>query len=419
MRISPINNIWNNEYSTQIAIPNKTGLYNAQKPQDQFCKSNIKNCSSVLPFKGFTEKVVMEHFNEMFVGFEKQKLQLNEILLEPFFKSRVSHIFKRAHNPIPPSILLHSPDKLLIRNFNDATQKTITTFFPEDVTRISDIPNEQFLPRIAEILEANKPAKPEYPSTHLIIIENIENYLGMNYNQAKRLRNFNYDSQDINILQRNNNSDNINYFKSLLDYCHTSRRSGGYETSFLFTSSRPHLIHPDFRSGKMEKIEIPRLNDDETVQLFIELLRAKIPNLMNFNTEQLTKIKETCQTDAVKGAFNYDDLNRLAQEIQLRNKGQDFDFIIKLTQGTPRAFSPEDIIRQERITRVFSYKPTEYEILKGKYENGDITEVEQKLFEELTAKNKIKIQELEEKEKLGTITILEKEELKKLKELDD
>lgn len=369
-------------------------------------KTILKKIDIDTPIK---EGIARKYKEQNLIGLMDEQQQFTDKFVHPFLKSLVFD----DEIPVPPAILIHGAERNSISKLVESWTLIPKKHFDIDMPRISNIQNNQFIPTITNLI------KNPISWRQAIIIKDAENYLGMNYNQALRLRDFYYNSDDIRILQSNNNFDNINYFKSLLDSCGESRDAGGYGTTFLFTSQRPHLIHPDFRRGKLEKLEVSRPKDNNIAQLFVDILHQKSPTPPMLNEEQLQAISLVSKVDPIKGGFSYDDLTQIASEIQKLHKENNLDFIIDTLKYAPRSYSPEEIVRQNQISEVFTHKPSQYEVLRGKYENGEITPVEEKILEDLKLKNKIRIKTLKDKEQMGSLNIFEKDELKYLRNLED
>lgn len=82
-----------------------------------------------------------------------------------------------------------------------------------------------------------------------------------------------------------------NKIKTLLDTCHLLPNDNilGCATTFVFGSTNPHLIHPDFRDGKMSKFYIDFPKDDNISYILKEQLENI--KLHNKNIEKLQKME--------------------------------------------------------------------------------------------------------------------------------
>ena len=243
-----------------------------------------------------------------------------------------------------------------------------------------------------------------------------------------------------------NNVNNIEYFKSLLDNCASPPNSGGYGSTFLFTSNFPHLIHPDFRKGKIDKFEIPRPQDNENANILIEnITRCKDSlinikdypdclarklniledlNKKNFTDNDYNEINKICKTDEQLGAFNYDDLYKIAltsclKSINPKNSISGKEVLYYELIHTPRSFTPKMIIRQNKISNLVNNKQNMFQILCGKEELGIITNKEQLLLDELKIKRKNDLVSLTEKEKTGNLNDFEKDYLEELRTYEE
>lgn len=83
-----------------------------------------------------------------------------------------------------------------------------------------------------------------------------------------------------------------------------------------------------------------------------------------------------------------------------------------------RSYTPEQVVRQMEIADLFEKRQDMYNILKNKFENGDISSDEMMWFDYQIAKRKAQITMLENLEKEGKLNIYDKYMLKKFREDD-
>ncbi len=439
MKINAINNInkniqyrKNNYNSVPIKAGNPKNL-----TQDEFIHKSVK--TNIPSFKGGDPyKFVMHNLEDGFFGYTKQKDTLAKTLLVPFIES-----LKNPEIQLPPSILLHGPETNVINNIINKINDILSPL-PYDVVKLVKTSQKDFLPNIKDLLNAHKATSQRGRYRFIAVVEEPEKYLGMTYTQAKRLLNFNFTPEDIKILNENSdNIDNINYFKSLLDKCSKPAAKGGYATSFVFSSKNPHLIHPDFRKGKMEKIGFYRPEDAGTMLLnmikyqkeYIENIKTNDPiaiykqnrlkniNLDDLSMQQINDIRNFFEVNYPHGAYSYDDIINLTFDT--------FDTILINDPKIPwvnclhvaihnrsRSYTPEQVVRQMEIADLFEKRQDMYNILKNKFENGEISSDELMQFDYQIAKRKIQITMLENLEKEGKLNVYDKYILKKFKKED-
>lgn len=439
MKITGINNInrniqyRNNSYNSVSINSEKT----RNLTKDEFIHKSVKPNNP--SFKGSDPyKFVMYNLENGFLGYSKQKDTLAKTFLVPFIES-----LKNPEIPLPPSILLHGPETNVINNIINRI-KYILSPLPYDVVELVETSKKDFLPNIKNLLNAHKAASQRGRYRFIAVVEEPEKYLGMDYTQAKRLLNFDYSPEDIKILNENtDNIDNINYFKNILDNCSKSAAKGGYATSFIFSSKNPHLIHPDFRKGKMEKLGFYRPEDAGTMLLnmikyqkeYIENIKTNDPieiykqnrlkniNLDDLSMQQINEIRNFFDVNYPQGAYSYDDIINLTFDtfdtILINDpKVPWVNCLYAVLHNRARSYTPEQVVRQMEIADLFEKRQDMYNILKNKFENGDISSDEMMWFDYQIAKRKAQITMLENLEKEGKLNIYDKYMLKKFREDD-
>ena len=437
MKITAINNInkniqyRNNNYnSVSVKYENTKNL-----TKDEFIHKSVKPHNP--SFKGSDAyKFVMYNLENGFLGYTKEKAKLAQSFLVPFVES-----IRNPEIPVPPSILLHGSETNVINNIINRINYILSPL-PYDVVKLVKTSKEDFFANIKNLLNAHQISSQQGRYRFITVIDEPENHLGMTYTQAKRLLNLNFTPEDIKILNENNdNVDNINYLKSLLDNCSKPAADRVYATSFIFTSKNPHLIHPDFRKGKMEKIGFNRPEDAGVVFLnmikshkeAIENLvtedptkiyyknRLKNVNLEDLSIQQIDEIRNFFEPNYPKGAFSYGDIRNLTFDtfstiIKNDERVPWVDCLYATLNNSKRSYTPEQVVRQMEISDLFEKRQSMYNFLKNKFENGDISPEEIIQFDFHAAVRKAQITMLEKLEKEDKLNIYDKYTLKKFKE---
>ncbi len=388
-----------------------------------------------LSFKGgITYKQSMALLNECILGYEKEKEQLTKILLEPLCIAA-----KNPSAPIPPSVLLCGSESFAINKLVSGINSGFNKIINCNISDISQTPPEKFISEVAQILQNNAGAK----NRHIVVLNNAEKYLGMNYNQAKRLLDFDYNNADKNILQSNNNVEIIHYFKSLLDNCCLPQSQGGSGTVFLFTSQNPHLIHPDFGKSKMEKIYFSVPSNEQAFKLLFDLIehnkkkletkfagqknyqeiveKLKTLDLESLSKKQIDDIKGACKVTEREGAFSYEDLNNIAANSCMRtiaNKSgfsgsQCLDVELYCAE---RSIDPENLLRDRKISELSQYRPSIYQRLRAKEAVEDLDKKEIAVLNDLIEQRRFEKYKLESKAQKRPLDCFEEDYLQELKE---
>ena len=418
----------NRNVKSHLTQNNEFVLLNQYLPQINFTGSETYN-------------KVIQYFDKKIVGFSKEKDNLAKHFTEPFIES-----FKNTSIYIPNGVMLFGPENRLVECFANTTREIAYQTAGNKIFDLSNETNENFILKVRDILEQAKNYYNETGKRSIIYLNNIENFLGMTYNQAKKLVDFNYSIKEIEFLKNSNNINNIEYFKSLLDNCASPPNSGGYGSTFLFISNFPHLIHPDFRKGKIDKFEIPRPQDNENANILIENITRCKDSLMNikdypdclarklniledlnkknFTDNDYNEINKICKTDEQLGAFSYDDLYKIALKTSLKsinpkNSLSGKEVLYYELINTPRSYTPKMIIRQNKISNLVNNRQSTFQILCGKEELGIITNKEQLLLDELKIKRKNDLISLTEKEKTSNLNDFEKDYLEELRTYEE
>ena len=265
-----LNNI-KNCYKSSMVVYSSKSCYDISFGSDSFTKTTTSSDNV---------------FFESVLGYKKAKEELYNTYLNRIFNpnSTINH-------RVPASIVLAFSDKGVLTDFKkgiyDSAKKLglqCNDFSPIMAT-------DSWKKALRMQLEKNKEHYKKTGKRSIIFIDNSENILGMNIQDANDRRNFSYDNAELQILKSNKNTDRVNTFKSLLDVCQglPNSKQSGYATTFIFTSTKPYLIHPDFRTGKMEKFYIhPMENEEYPVWLNMQFENAKQEVLdLILNSEEL------------------------------------------------------------------------------------------------------------------------------------
>lgn len=241
-----LNNI-KNYYKSNMAAYSSKSCYDISFGSDSFTKTTTSSNNV---------------FFESVLGYQKAKEELYNTYL-----SRIFNQNSTINHRVPASIVLAFSDKGVLAEFKqgiyDSAQKIGLQC--NDFSPIME--TDSWKQALRMQLEKNKEHYKKTGKRSLIFIDNPENIFGMNIQDANDRRNLAFDNDDLQILKTNKNTDRVNTFKSLLDVCQglPNANKSGYATTFIFTSTKPYLIHPDFRTGKMEKFYIPTMDKEEYV----------------------------------------------------------------------------------------------------------------------------------------------------------
>lgn len=413
-----------------IAINSTINQQNNKKNKNlQLYKVNHK-----VSFKG---QEVFNYSRQMLdravLGFEEQKDKLVTTFFEPFIEA-----FKNPTISTPPAILLHGLDLGVIQKFiNGITSGMNNLNLPTCFLLNSNMPANEFVTTLSEGLKRFiDDAKNNM--RFAVVINEPEKYIGMSENQARKLVDFDFDEEDKAILAANNNSDNINYLKSLLDNCSRHPSEGGYGTTLIFATDKPHLIHPDLRKGKVERVEIGRISDKEigiTLLNIVEQVRgqfqAEIQNKYDNNPVMLARLNTlnpinnkffinqlfNLSVTNAKGAFTEADLYDLVTESFLNTLQDPLNTTGNIYLGFNlgmwnRSLTPAKIAKMNNISRLFN--KTQFQKLVEKEAIGIITEEETKTLNNLREARSIDKLILIARQSKEELTAYEKDYLKEL-----
>ena len=269
-----LNNIKNNYKSNMAVYGNNViakSFYNVSFGSDSFTQTTTSSDNV---------------FFESVLGYQKAKEELYNTYLNRIFNQNST-----INHRVPASIVLAFSDKVVLAEFKQGIYDSAKKIGLQcnDFSQI--MATDSWKKALRMQLEKNKEHYKKTGKRSIIFIDNSENILGMNIQDANDRRNFSYDNAELQILKTNKNTDRVNTFKSLLDVCQglPNSKQSGYATTFIFTSTKPYLINPDFRTGKMEKFYIPPMEKEEyTVWLNMQFENAKQEVLdLILNSEEL------------------------------------------------------------------------------------------------------------------------------------
>ena len=381
-------------------------------------------CDSLALKERTNEKI----FQASIPGYNQEKEEFYECYLKPLWETN----YKTG---ISPSILISSPDKYVADNFKKSAYDAANDM-GLNCTIFSCKDSSLFFSRLSEQLENNKKYYIQHGKRSIIFIDEPEKFLGINAADLSSRINLILDEQDRKIINRNKNADTIAKFKTLLDYCHElpDGNKKGFATTFIFSTKYPHLIHPDFRDGKMSKLYF----DFPKNENLIEILRKQSNNIKDFDISN-NKIKnieipqDTLGAHFLKvfvnpnqyvGAYSSETLGKAAQKacIKMMEDSIPFPFTIvfaDIISKTPRDISGEQIVKYNKIKNSFIKKSDKYEELIDLKNDGMLDDKELKALEQIMTYEKKMGQHFLSKKNRGLLTPDEDEIFLKLQKRYD
>lgn len=374
MRINAVNNVFN-------FTNNKT------KRQEQQKRLNFKGADAFNYSRQMLDRAVL--------GFEEQKNKIVTSFFEPFIEA-----FKNPTIQTPPAILLYGIDLGVIKKIVNGITFGLNNLGMNTCFSLnSKVPSNDFIQTISNGLN-NFLDGAKNNAKFAIFIEESEKYIGMSESQATKLVDFEFDAEDKEILAANNNSDNIGFLKSLLDNCSKHPSERGYGTTLIFSTDKPHLIHPDLRRGKVEKIEIGRISDKEvgiTLLNIVEQVRlqfqqeimkscggnpamlARLETLNPINNKFFINQLFNLSVTNNKGAFTEEDLYNIVTESFINTLDDPLNTTGNIYLGFnlgmwQRSISAEKVAKMDSISNLFNRTP--FQKLVTKEECGSITKEE-------------------------------------------
>ena len=364
------------------------------------------------------------------------------MLVAPLLNSK-----QNKHEHVPAAVLLSSSDKSLLEFFLLNIVNTLNDNAIKLIDFTDKVKDEAFQFNLQKQLEENKDFYNKTGLRTVIFINEPEKFLGMNFEDSKILSTMPVKKLDKEILKNNSNQGLINNFKSLLDFCSQTPDNdlNGYATTFILASQRPHIIHPDFRDGKIQKINIPIIPIEEAVGV----LFGEITKFLNFSFVKLAKVLP--EEEAIKlhkrfldlnnipndkiiysllnflcapsknlGAYSFEDYQKIAQIASMKvfeSSGFAPTSIIlaKTIFDIPRGISPSNYSKSLEVDKLFSQKKNDYEMLIDKKNDGILTIEEEKKLQEVEKSEKEMLELFSLRNMLGGLTDEENEIYKKLK----
>ena len=364
-------------------------------------------------------------------AYHKEKEEIFDCYLNPLFNSNSLKI--------KPSILLCSIDDSILHKFKDGIMSSAKHMGLNCIDFTSEFEKTSWDEKLNQQLNKNKEIYERTGRRSIIFIDNAEKIIGMNEYDAESRSDFNFDKADLQLLKTNNNIDIINKFKTLTDICHKvpNTFNDGYATTFIFTTTFPHIIHPDFRDGKMERkyIALPQKENFSTL-LVEDLDIAKneiLPLISNLNMiNELSKLEFVPNTytllffnilmspNQFNGAYSNEKIIKMMKKAifktsETTNPKNFFLILADVVCKTSRDISQDEVKKYNLVSKNYSSGIDKYEILQAMNNDGMLDINEQKELDEIIIKEKKYGQYLSDKQNLDLLTPDEEVILEKLK----
>lgn len=381
----------------QSAIKNTFQISSASKKVDQPPKSTLANKIS---FKGDSLYSQKDKTGKIFcnsiLGYQSKK--------EDFFNTYINPLFDtKTLSGVSPSILICGPDESILEDFKNAFSKS-ADYMGLNCTNIedADIYNQSFMKNLMIQLKANKKNYEQTGKRSVIFINNPEKFLGMNIEDAKSRTTLNPDSNDFSILDSNQNAEKIAVFKSLFDNCHLlpQNSSQGFSTTFVFKSTNPHLIHPDFRDGKMSKEYIDFAQSEDFPQILTGQLQNSESSVAKKISKEISQNKLAfyllglyVSPNQFTGAYSNEALKEINRKAcaKITERPNSSVFILTLADiisKTPKDISAKEVAKYEKIKNSIRKNQDEYEKLTDLNNDGMLSDEEENQLTQITAYEK-------------------------------
>ena len=422
------NNIKNNYKSNMAVYGNNViakSFYNVSFGSDSFTQTTTSSNNA---------------FFESVLGYQKAKEELYNTYLNRIFNQNST-----INHRVPASIVLAFSDKGVLAEFKQGIYDSAKKLGLQCNDFSPIMATDSWKKALRMQLEKNKEHYKKTGKRSIIFIDNSENILGMNIQDANDRRNFSYDNAELQILKSNKNTDRVNTFKSLLDVCQglPNSKQSGYATTFIFTSTKPYLIHPDFRTGKMEKFYIPTMEKEEySVWLNMQFENAKQEVLdLILNSEELNDDERAVKCKKLNtaelpvnspltslasaflmpntfmGAYSVDTIKSVLKKACAKKSELPYSIPFSMVfadiiSKTPRDISANEIKKYDSMTTVLD----KYESLKLLENDGMLKPDNYAELEQIIEQEKHHARNLLFKQKSGLLTPDEKQLLKKYSE---
>ena len=367
-----------------------------------------------------------------FIGTEKEKLQIVKKLLDPILKTSIIPTIQ-----LSSAFLFHGIDINAVKNLVKNITEKLKTFdyLKLNILNIEIGPDESFISNITKQTEKLKNIDDKSYKT-LIIMDEPEKYLGLSLEKAKKFLNISLDEKEEKLLNNNDNNENIMFFKSFLDHCSRPFEENGYNTSFLFSTNKPHLIHPDISSWKMEKFELSRIPDFkvlETITHLFKNIKYSLPYSIDSKESQifdkldlndnpfLTKrLLNLVKTNPTNGAYSEQDIMNIVNNLAIsliKDPNANANLLLAYNLASiDRSIKPEEIVKYHQISRMF--KTSIYKQLTERSQYDTLSAKEEKFLKNLSDIREFDSFLLNEIQKKRELTIFEADYLQALKSKD-
>lgn len=351
---------------------------------------------------------------------------------EDFYNNYINPLFdNKTLAGVTPSVLICGPDESILDDFKNGFSKSVE-HMGLNYTAIedADIKNPSFIPKLMSQLKANRKNYEQTGKRSIVFINYPEKFLGMNIEDTKSRTNLSLDSKDLNILEPNQNAEKIAVFKSLLDNCHylPENNTNGFATTFVFKSTNPHLIHPDFRDGKMSKKYIDFPKNENILQILTEQTPKNQASIANKLSKEISQNKLAfhllglfVSPNQFTGAYSIEKLKEINRKTcaKIAEYPNSSVFILTLADiisKTPKDISAKDVAKYDKIKNSFCKNQDEYEKLTDMNNDGVLDDEEENQLNQITAYEKNLAKSLLHKQNENLLTPDEKILLSKLKE---
>lgn len=222
--------------------------------------------------------------NKRIAGYFREKEEISCKFVQRLIKSKNDPSIE-----VPSCIMLHGPICTGKTSFVEGIKEQ-TQGFAEVINISNMLGNQGFESRLKRVLEEAKDRYTKEGKRTILLMDQPERILSINTSDASILG-IKLDDFDKSMLDSyGNNANTISMFKSLLDdvskipHEGDSKISNKSAVTFLMTTSRPHLIHPDLtsRHGKITPISIGLASDfniGEVLKFYFKKMNDVADNL--------------------------------------------------------------------------------------------------------------------------------------------
>jgi len=355
-------------------------------------------------------------FNKAIQGFNIEKERFFNDFLEPIASNNI-------YSETVPSVALSATDKYVL----DMFKKAILSYSYMNKINLVEIPANTNPQDLVKLISAQLKKNAEYFAKNqrrsIIILNNPENFIGLDSSEVENFSPLKLSKKDVKLISQNNNFSNINYFKSILDFCNKLPifTNNGCATTFIFSTQKPQLIHPDMRDGKMEKfhIDFPKADDIEEI-IKTHLIKNYSNQIKHNDIDTLSQLlAQYFEINSIQqGGYSIGTVLGIINKALKNTKNFEIKnlamSLIKTTKETSIDVSKKQINYYKRIKNLISKTIDEYEMFKALEDDGMLDENDEILFKKLIQNEIALMKKLLEKKKNKTISLVEKETLRKL-----